>query len=134
MLRFILLLSTIAVSFQPAFAQNAPSELLKSMAKGKETYSTYCQSCHMEQGEGLEGVFPPLAKSDYLMADKKRTIRQIINGISGPIKVNGISYEGEMPGYPLSDEEVADLMNFIRNSFGNKGGATTTAEVAAARK
>ena len=125
----LILIATISVH-----AQNSPSELLKSIEKGKELYSINCQSCHMEQGEGLEGVFPPLAKSDYLMADKKRAVRQIINGISGTIKVNGVDYSGEMQGYPLSDEEVASLMNYIRNSFGNQGGLTTAAEVAAARK
>lgn len=58
----------------------------------------------------------------------------MLNGASGPMKVNGITYEGEMMGYPLSDKEVADLLNYIRNSFGNKGGVTTPAEVAAAKK
>lgn len=115
-------------------AQKITPVLQKSMDVGKELYMINCQSCHMEQGEGLEGVFPPLAKSDYLMADKKRSILQIINGASGSMKVNGVTYEGEMQGYPLSDQEVADLLNYIRNSFGNKGGMTTSAEVAAARK
>lgn len=87
----------------------------------------------MENGEGLEDVYPPLAKSDYLMSDKARSIRIILNGISGPMKVNGKSYDSEMQGYPLSDQEAADVLNYIRNSFGNKGAMVTAGEVAKAR-
>jgi nitrite reductase (NO-forming) len=117
------------------FAQKQPSvDLNKSIQSGLELYGTYCQSCHMENGEGLEDIYPPLAKSDFLMADKIRSIKIILNGASGPMKVNGKNYEGEMPGYPLTDQEVSDLMNYIRNSFGNKGGAITPAEVSLARK
>jgi len=88
----------------------------------------------MEKGEGLEGVYPPLAKSDYLMADKKRSIIQIIKGVSGPMKVNGIDYNGEMAATDLTDQEVSDVLNYVRNSFSNKGAAVTPTEVKAARK
>jgi mono/diheme cytochrome c family protein len=109
-------------------------DLKQSISAGLDVYSVNCQSCHMEQGEGLEGVYPPLAKSDYLMADKKRSIKQVIGGVSGPIIVNGIEYNSDMSGYPLNDDEVAHVLNYIRNSFGNKGAAVTPAEVAAERK
>jgi mono/diheme cytochrome c family protein len=88
----------------------------------------------MEHGEGIESVYPPLAKSDYLMADKKRSIVQILNGASGEMKVKGVVYNGEMPGIDLSDQEVSDVLNYVRNSFGNKGAAVTPAEVKASRK
>jgi len=115
--------------------QKAPAVNLKaSMERGKNSYTLYCMSCHMEQGEGLEGVYPPLAKSDYLMADKKRSIIQTIKGASGEMKVNGKVYNGEMTGFDLTDEEISDLLNYVRNSFGNKGGVITPAEVKAARK
>ena len=104
------------------------------MTRGQEVYTTNCVSCHMEKGEGMEGVFPPLAKSNYLMADKKRSIVQIIKGVSGPIKVNGVEYNGEMAAIDLSDQEVSDVLNYVRNSFGNKGAAVTPEEVKAARK
>lgn len=116
------------------FAQTGKPDLKQSMINGKAIYEANCMSCHMESGEGLEGVYPPLSKSDYLMTDKKRAIRQILNGASGPMKVNGKTYEGEMPGFPLTDEEVSDVMNYILNSFGNKGSVVTTAEVGAVRK
>lgn len=117
-----------------AFAQKPyaqPDE--KSLSAGKEIYTINCQSCHMEQGEGLEGVYPPLAKSDYLMADKSRAVRQILNGVTGAINVNGVVYNAEMQGFSLSDQELVDLLNYIRNSFGNKGGTTTLEEVRSAK-
>jgi nitrite reductase (NO-forming) len=117
-----------------AFAQQPPADLKASMARGKILYTTYCQSCHGEQGQGTAGVFPPLAKSDYLMADRKRAIQDILYGISGEIKVNGQTYNQPMAGFDGKDEEVSDILNYIRNSFGNKGGAINPEEVKAARK
>ena len=104
------------------------------MERGKEVYAAYCITCHMEQGEGIESVFPPLAKSDYMMADKKRSIQQVIRGVSGEIKVNKVVYNGEMLSIDLTDAEVSDVLNYVRNSFGNKGEAVTPAEVSAVRK
>jgi mono/diheme cytochrome c family protein len=128
-----LLLVVLVVTFS-AFQEKPKFDLKASMAKGKDVYTTYCQSCHMEQGEGIEDVYPPIAKSDYLMADKKRAIQQILYGATGPMKVNGKNYNGEMTGFDLKDEEVSDLVNYIRNSFGNKGPAVMPDEVKAARK
>lgn len=88
----------------------------------------------MDQGEGLEGIFPPLAKSDYLLANKKRAIQQTLYGANGEMTVNGKVYNGEMIGFDLTDEEMSNLMIYIFNSFGNKGGVITPSEVKAARK
>jgi mono/diheme cytochrome c family protein len=114
--------------------QQKQFDLKTSMKRGQEIYINYCLSCHLDQGEGIEGVYPPLAKSDYLMADKKRSIDQVLNGVKGEIMVNGKMYNLEMPGFDLSNEEVSDVLNYIRNSWGNKGGAVTPAEVKATRK
>jgi mono/diheme cytochrome c family protein len=108
-------------------------DLKASIERGKEVYDINCTSCHMEKGEGLEGAFPPLAKSDYLMADKARSIKQILNGASGEMVVNGKTYNGEMPAMDLTDEQVSDVLNYVRNSWGNKGAAVTPAEVKAQR-
>lgn len=124
-------LAIIAICFL-SFKQKF--DLKASIARGKDVYAAQCISCHQEQGEGLEDVFPPLAKSDYLMADKTRSIKQTLHGVSGEIKVNGKMYSGEMTGFDLTDEEVSDVLNYIRNSWGNKGAAVTPQEVAAARK
>jgi mono/diheme cytochrome c family protein len=117
-----------------SFQKSSPFDLKSSVTRGQDVYVTYCSSCHMEKGEGLEGVYPPLAKSDYLMADKKRSIVQILKGVKGPMKVNKISYDAEMQGFDLNDQEVSDVLNYVRNSFGNKGAAVTPDEVKLAKK
>lgn len=124
------LLSITLISFQ----QKPKFDLKASMARGKEVYTAQCITCHMEQGEGIEGVYPPLAKADYLMADKKRSIQQVLYGVTGEIKVNGKTYNTDMPGFDLTDEQVSDVLNFIRNSWGNKGEPVRPEEVKAARK
>jgi mono/diheme cytochrome c family protein len=108
-------------------------DLKASIERGKEVYNVHCITCHMEKGEGLEGVFPPVAKSDYLMADKARSINQIIKGASGEMTVNGKTYNGEMPAVDLTDEQVSDVLNYVRNSWENKGEAVTPTEVKAQR-
>jgi mono/diheme cytochrome c family protein len=130
----LVLATVLTITSLMSYAQS--SDLKASMAKGKEIYASYCITCHMENGEGIESVYPPLAKSDYLMADRKRSIVQIMNGVSGEMKVNGVVYSGEMTSFGLSDEEVSHVASYIRNSFGNKdkGGPVKVAEVAALRK
>lgn len=109
-------------------------DLKASILRGKDVYTAYCITCHMEQGEGMEDVYPPLAKSDYMMADKKRSVQQVLYGASGEMKVNGKTYNAEMTGFDLTDQEASDLLNYIRNAFGNKGGAITADEVKSFRK
>jgi mono/diheme cytochrome c family protein len=131
---YITIVTIAATGFSlVAFQQKPKFDLKASVARGKEIYTVQCMSCHMEQGEGMEGVFPPLAKSDYLMADKKRSIQQVLHGVSGEIKVNGVTYNGEMAAIDLTDEEVSDVLNYVRNSWGNKGDAVKPEEAKAAR-
>ena len=117
-----------------SFQKKSKFDLTASMTRGREIYSTYCVSCHQEQGEGVEDIYPPLAKSDYLMADKKRSILQVLKGASGEMKVNGKIYNMEMAGFNLSAQETSDVLNYIRNSFGNKGEAITPDQVTALKK
>ena len=117
-----------------SFQKKQKYDLKASMERGKEVYSTYCMSCHMEQGEGVEDLYPPLAKADYLMADKNRSILQILKGASGEMKVNGKLYNAEMTGFDLSAEETSDVLNYVRNSFGNKGDVITPDQVATFKK
>lgn len=91
----------------------------------------------MAKGEGLEGSFPPLAKADFIAKDKtgKASIGAILNGMSDEITVNGKKYNSIMPSQAyLSDEQIADILNYVRNSWGNKGKAITPAMVKAERK
>ncbi len=126
----ILVFSVSSVSLF-SFQHTSKFDLKTSIARGKDIYTTYCMSCHQEQGEGIEDIYPPLSKSDYLMANINRSIIQVLNGVSGEMKVNGKMYNTEMTGFDLSPEEASDVLNYIRNSFGNKGEAVTPVMVTA---
>ena len=92
------------------------------IAKGKQVFMQTCFVCHQITGEGLPGQIPPLAKSDFLMADKERSIRFVLRGQTGEIVVNGKKFNGTMaPLNNLSDEEIANALTYVRNSFGNSG-------------
>lgn len=109
-------------------------DLPKSIERGKEVYSTYCMNCHMVDGNGTD-VFPPVAKADYLKKPVKTLINIILQGQSGEITVNKKKYDALMPSQPyLEDEQIADVLNYIRNSLGNKiPVAITPAQVKALR-
>ena len=81
----------------------------------------------------MSGAFPPLAKSDYLMADVDRSIKIVIEGLSEEIEVNGQKYNGAMQPSGLDDKDIADVLNYVRNSWGNKGDIVTEAMVAKVR-
>ena len=125
----LITISIVLVSFEQSFNVNKS----KSIERGKTVYENYCQSCHMEDGMGMEAVFPPLAKSPN-MADKNRLLKIIIQGMRGPVKVNNITYDGEMPGTVLTDEQAADVANYIRNSWGNKAESILPSQVQPALK
>jgi nitrite reductase (NO-forming) len=87
----------------------------------------------MANGEGMPGVFPPLAKSDYLAADKTRAIRTVTKGLAGPIVVNGKPYNNMMPPQQFEDDQVADVLTYIMNSWGNELGTVSVDDVKRAR-
>jgi nitrite reductase (NO-forming) len=101
---------------------------------GQMLYQTYCMGCHQAEGQGISGMFPPLAKSDYVQDDSSRSIETVLNGLQGPIQVNGIPYNGTMPpmGH-LKDEEIADILSYVRSSWGNTGEPVSAADVAGVR-
>lgn len=104
-----------------------------SIKRGKAVYETNCMACHMAQGEGLPGAFPPLAKSDYL-GDKNRLIKVVLQGVTGSMKVNGIEYNVAMAPVNLTDAQTADVLNYVLNSWGNKGVLVKPADVQPALK
>lgn len=108
--------------------------LEQSMERGKRVYGQICIACHQATGEGVPQAFPPLAKSDFLMGDKKRAIGVLLNGLQGPVEVNGQKFNGLMPNLNLDDADIASILTYVRKSFGNQ--ATDMIgidEVAAAR-
>ncbi|MGN2247063.1 copper-containing nitrite reductase [Frateuria sp. GZRR35] len=107
----------------------------EQIAAGKQLFTGTCSVCHQANGEGLPGVFPPLAKSDYLAKqDKNHLISIPLHGLTGKITVNGKDYDSVMPPMSqLTDDEVANLLTYVLNSWGNPGGQVTKEEVAKVR-
>ena len=102
---------------------------------GKALFAGTCSTCHQPDGKGMAGVFPPLAKSDYIAADKQRLASVILHGLQGPVKVNGVDYNSIMPPMSqLTDDEVANISTYVLNSWGNPGGTVSKEDAAAIRK
>jgi nitrite reductase (NO-forming) len=102
---------------------------------GQALFAGTCSTCHQANGEGMPGVFPPLAGSDFIKADPKRVPTIITHGLSGPVTVNGKDYDSVMPPMSqLTDDEVANIATYVLNSWGNPGGRVTKDEAAAIRK
>ena len=113
--------------------QEKPLE--QSIADGAEIYQDFCLQCHGSKGEGVAGAFPPLAQSDYLKNELEASIRGIKYGMKGPITVNGVTYDGVMANQGLEAEEIADVMNYVLNNWGNKSSKQITPqEVVAIKK
>ena len=134
----VLFSALLPVPFQDlgAAESSPPAEatiVTAQVGRGKLLYLQHCVICHQGNGQGSPGTFPPLAKSDYLLGDKKRGILALVQGLSDQITVNGVPYHGAMPPMVLDDARVADVLTFVRNSFGNRADAVTPDEVKAVR-
>jgi mono/diheme cytochrome c family protein len=132
------LVSLILISCSGQNQENGESDAASSgdnpYAAGEKIYTSMCISCHQKNGEGVIGAFPPLANSDYLLADINRSIDIVKNGMQGEIVVNGQTYNGIMANQGLTDEEVRDVTNYILNAWGNKGGEVSLDDVKTALK
>lgn len=105
------------------------------LANGARVYRSLCAACHLPDGRGITGATPPLANADYLLADRERAVRIILQGLHGPITVNHISYNSVMPplGAVLTDRQAADVLTYVLNSWGNSGVAISPDLVAGIR-
>ncbi|TMO98119.1 nitrite reductase, copper-containing [Pseudoalteromonas sp. S3260] len=101
---------------------------------GQRVYEANCMACHQANGEGIPGAFPPLAKSDYLNNNPLLGVNAIIKGLSGPITVNNVNYNGVMPAMNLNDEDIANVITFVLNNWDNAGGKISAEQVAKQRK
>lgn len=115
---------------QGAVAEAAPETPLTRTRQeridlGRHLYSRSCIACHQADGSGLPTAFPPLAKSDYLNADTQRAIDIILHGLSGEIVVNGNKYNSTMPAQILNDDQVANVLTYVYNNWGNNGTVVT---------
>jgi mono/diheme cytochrome c family protein len=124
----LLALSSIFALDSKTNSYTSQDPLQKSIERGSEIYTDFCMTCHLPNGEGVENVYPPLAKSDYLLKNREKSIRGIKYGQEGEMIVNGKTYNDVMAPLGLSDREVADVMNYISNNWGNKNDKIVTEE------
>jgi glucose/arabinose dehydrogenase/cytochrome c5 len=113
-------------------AQAAPPA--DQMERGAALYAAKCAMCHQINGAGVPPVYPPLAKSDWMMANRSRAIRVLCEGLEGPITVNGQKYTNVMPAQVLDDQASADVLTYATNSWGNSADPFSADEVAGVRK
>jgi nitrite reductase (NO-forming) len=98
---------------------NTTKTLEERIKHGKSVYMQTCFACHQAEGQGIPGAFPPLAQSNYLNENIDKSIDAVVNGLEGEITVNGEKYNNAMPAQNLSDEEIANVLTFVYNSWGN---------------
>lgn len=108
--------------------------LPKSIKDGAKVYKKYCISCHQPDGGGVPNLSPPLIQTSFVLGEKEKLIKIVLNGLKN-VDVNEETYNNPMPelGSVLKDQEIADVLTYVRNSFGNKASAVSVGEVKAAR-
>lgn len=114
---------------QPRSVAPAAKDKAERISAGKVVFVTNCAACHQPSGLGIPQAFPPLAKSDFLNADKIRAIKTVTGGKQGKLTVNGQEFNGVMPAWTLSDEDIANVLTYVYNSWGNSGQEVTPDEV-----
>ncbi len=117
-MKIFFIIYLISISYLFNFLQQEKT-FEKSISDGKIIYEDFCIQCHLDNGEGIEKVYPPLNNSDYLLENIDKSIYSIKFGLKGEIIVNGIKYNGVMINQGLENEEIADVMNYITNSWDN---------------
>lgn len=127
----LLLLPAIALySCSQGGNSSSSADISKSVAAGKVIYTNNCASCHQVDGGGVQHMNPPLIKTTYVLGDKTELIKIVLNGFNKNVDINGSTYSNVMASHDfLKDQEIADVLTYVRNSFGNKADAVTAEEV-----
>ncbi len=113
----------------PEVSSSAPTE-----HPGKKVYDQYCKACHQNQGQGVPSIFPPLTPNKYV-EDKEQIIAIVLNGMSGKMELDGETYNGLMtPHAHLTNQQLADVITYVRSSFGNQLEGVSPDEIQAARQ
>lgn len=126
--------ATQTVDTGKAPEQKIPKDKTEKIAMGKATFEANCAACHQPTGLGVPKAFPPLAKSDFLAKDPHRVASIVANGLSGKITVNGESFDSVMPAVALNDQQIANVVTYVLNSWGNPGGELSAEDVAKAKQ
>ena len=120
----ITLLSAALISI----AAQQPSQTSKQ--RGEALYKQYCLTCHQVNGSGVPRMNPPLIKTSYVTGDKKKLIKWVLQGSVEKVPIDGQTYSNNMPPQAyLTDQQIADILTYIRSNFGNKAAAVTMTEV-----
>ncbi|MHA4809832.1 c-type cytochrome [Flavitalea flava] len=115
-------------------AQTKGGPLQASMERGKQVYLERCLACHQIDALGVQGMNPPLVKTKWVLGDKTTLVQIVLKGMTGQVEIDGETYKNVMaPHNDLNDQQIADVLTYVRNSFGNKAKAITAAEVKAIR-
>lgn len=130
-LTLIFAVSIAALSFSSFREKEAVPFQQKStpMIRGKAIYMQYCLPCHQVDGGGVPNLNPPLIKTSYVLGSKATLVEILTKGFNKGVEVDGDTYTNPMPAQNLTDQQVADVLTFVRNSFGNKASAVSAAEV-----
>jgi mono/diheme cytochrome c family protein len=108
--------------------------LQTSIIRGKAVYGTFCLACHQEDGSGVPNMNPPIVKTSWVLGSKPVLIQQVLKGSANKVEIDGEKFHNTMPAQSqLTDQQIADVLTFVRNSFGNKASIVTPAEVKAVR-
>ena len=122
-------MKSLLIFFFPFIIFSQKDSLYISTEKGRLLYDDFCVRCHLPSGKGEIGIIPPLADSDFLYQHMEESIKALkFGGIEGEIIVNGVKYNSRMEKMGLYDDEIADVMNYILNSWGNKSDKIITKE------
>lgn len=106
------------------------SDLQASIKRGKVVYASYCLTCHQADGGGVPNLNPPLIQTSYVLGKKEPLIKIVLNGFTEHVDIDGESYSNNMPPLNLlKDQQIADVLTYIRNNFGNKADAVLPSEV-----
>jgi mono/diheme cytochrome c family protein len=126
----------IAAAVVVATAAAGANAASPSIASGAKIFATNCTGCHGANGTGQPGIFPSLVTNPYVSGDVKRVIHTVKYGLTGKIVAKGVKYDGMMPPWTgtLSDAQIADVLSYIRTTWGNKGSVVTAAQVRAVKK
>lgn len=112
----------------------AATDIKASMQRGQAVYAANCLSCHQADGGGIPSMNAPLVKTSYVLGDSKKLVGIILKGMQG-VEIDGEEYRNIMPGFGhLTNQQIADVLTYVRNNFGNKATAVTLKDVAAVRK
>ena len=130
----LILASDLLMSHSSLSAVENKVPFQSSIQRGGKVYYEQCLSCHQADGGGVQRMNPPLIKTKWVLGDKMQLIQIVLNGMNGKTEINGDTYQNVMaPHSDLTDQQIADVLTYVRNSFGNKASAVSVLQVKAVR-